>query len=60
MVIKYWTAPVSPKGCGRFTPSSPPVRRANPAAPTDADREIERFLRDAEPPGMTIGSRRLR
>lgn len=51
MVLKYWDRTGIAQGMRPFHAILATGEARDPAAPTDADREIERFLRDAEPPG---------
>jgi hypothetical protein len=51
MVIKYWDRTGIAQGMRPFHAILATGQARDPGAPTDADREIERFLRDAEPPG---------
>jgi len=51
MVVKYWDRSGLAQGMRPFHAILACGMARDPERPTDSDREIERFLRDAEPPG---------
>jgi hypothetical protein len=51
MVVKYWDRSTLAQGMRPFHAVLAGGEARDPGHVTDADREVERFLRDAEPPG---------
>ena len=51
MVVKYWDRSGLAQGMRPFHAIVVAGLARDPQAPSEADKEVERFLRDAEPPG---------
>jgi hypothetical protein len=51
MVVSYWDRSALAQGTRQFHAILAAGEARDPSAVTDADRAVERFLRDAEPPG---------
>ncbi len=51
MVVKYWNRSALAQGMRPFHAILAAGLGRNPRSPTEADAEVESFLRDAEPPG---------